>query len=233
MQSAGEYGQWYYLIYLLPGGVAMLLLLLSSVGGGGRHHRVGGGHSRMGGGARHGGPRHGGLRHGPKHAKGTGAKSSQAASPTQQMLAFFGVGRVPGPFVWGSFLLGWGLFGFWGTRLWEESLRTPILFALPSLVTAIVGGLGVAKMTAEAGARLLPQDESRAVSTIDLCGQTGTVAFPVDDSHGRINVYDVFGTLHTPSARVAAGQTPIGRGCRVLVTDYDAPHDLVIVEELP
>ena len=35
-----DYGQWYYLIYLIPGGAAVLTLILSVLGGG-RHHRAG------------------------------------------------------------------------------------------------------------------------------------------------------------------------------------------------
>lgn len=228
MGGPSEFGQWYYLIYLLPGGVAMLLLLLSAAGGGGRHHRAATGHHghRMGGGHRHGGPKH----HSPK---GAGARAGGSPNLAQQMLAFFGVGRVPGPFVWGSFLLGWGLFGFWGTRLWESALDRPGMFFFPALVTALAGALAMAKLTGELGARLLPKTESFALSTIDLCGQTGTVAFPVDEQRGRVNVYDAFGTLHAPSARVAPGQALIARGRRILVTDYDAARDMIIVEELP
>lgn len=144
--GSGEYGQWYYLIYLLPGGVAMLLLLLSAAGGGGRHHRAAAGH-RVGGGHRHGGPKH-------QPPKGAGAKAAGAPNMAQQIVAYFGVGRVPGPFVWGSFLLGWGPFGFWGTRLWQDALDRPGLSVIPSFVTALAGALGMAKLTGELGARL-------------------------------------------------------------------------------
>jgi hypothetical protein len=224
-----ELGQWYYLIYLLPGGVALLLLLLSSLSGGGRHHRVAGGHGRHLGGGRAGG--RSGVRH--HAARGTRGKEGTGANVAQQILTYFGVGRLPGPFVWGSALLGWGFFGFWGTRLWEASLHHPALFVLPALVTALVGSLAVTKLTAEVGGRLMPQTESYAISAVDLCGQTGTVAYPIDALRGRVNVYDAYGTLHTPSARTAPGGAMIGRGAKIIVTDYDAAHDQVIVEELP
>ena len=225
----GDYGQWYYLIYLLPGGVALLLLILSSLSGGGRHHR---GAARHGG--RHATSPHGGGRGNVKHhgAKGARGKDTSGPSVAQQILAFFGVGRLPGPFVWGSALLGWGLFGFWGTRLWGASLHTPSLFVLPALVTAIAGTLVVMKFTAEVGGRLMPQTESYAVSAVDLCGQSGTVGYPVDEKRGRVNVYDAYGTLHTPSARTAPGGVLIGRGKKVVVVDYDAVQDCVIVEEV-
>lgn len=234
MQTPDEYGQWYYLMYLLPGGIALLLLLLSSLGGGGRHHRGVAGH----GGSRHmvhsPGSHRGGAHSGPKHhsARATAGKGSSTPSAMQQMLAFFGVGRLPLPFIWGSVLLGWGLFGFWGTRLWEAALHHPPLFILPSLVTAIVGALATARVTSALGARLLPQEASSALSTVDLCGRTGAVTYPVDEVRGRVHVYDDYGTLHDVQACVAPGQPPVGRGRQVLVTDYDAAQDRVIVEEM-
>jgi len=58
-------------------------------------------------------------------------------------------------------------------------------------------------------------------------------AYTVDEAHGRVHVYDAHGTLHDVSARLAPGQPPIGRGRQILVTDYDAAHGFVVVEELP
>lgn len=239
MNSPSELGQWYYLMYLLPGGLAMLLLLLSSVSGGGRHHHHPGAashahHAGMGGHAHRvvGGHRHGGPKHpAPKAAGARGGGGTP--NPAQQVLAFFRVGRVPGLFLWGSFLLGWGLFGFWGTRLWEAALHRLALFALPSLVTALAGALAVAKVTGEMGARLLPDDVSLATDTIDLCGSVGTVAFPIDQTRGRVHVYDAHGTLHDVRAVILPGQETIARGRRILVADYDEAHGLLIVEELP
>jgi hypothetical protein len=59
------------------------------------------------------------------------------------------------------------------------------------------------------------------------------VVYPVDEAHGRAHVYDAFGTLHDVSARSAPGQPAVERGRTVLVTDYDAEHGTIIVEELP
>lgn len=228
--NAGDYMKWYYLIYLLPGGTALLVLLLSALSGG-RHHRSGGGH-HSGGGHRHGGRplpahRHAGPKHaGPKHA------APSRPSVAEQALAFFGAGRVPGPFLWGSVLMGWGLFGFWATRFFEPALHVPALFVLPTMGCAVVGALGTAKFAAETGARLLPREESFAMETVELCGLTGTVAFPVDAMRGRVHVYDTHGTLHDVSARVTPGYPPILRGRRVLVSDFDAAHGFVVVEEI-
>jgi len=214
--NLADLGQWFYLLYLLPGGTALALLLLSAVGGG--MHR---GH-------------HGGIRHGAVNnhsvVRHGGAKHQASVSKAPGLGAWFGLGRVPGPLVWGSALLGWGVFGFWGTQFWQGVLHLPGLFVLPALGTALVGAIVTEKGTVEVVARLLPGDESFAVSAVDLCGLTGTVVFPVDALRGRVHVYDVHGSLHDVSARTAPGRESIARGQSVLVADYDAARDQLIVE---
>jgi len=243
MLHPSEYAQWYYLIYLLPGGIALLLLLLSVLGGGMHHHHVGAGHGPHGLG-HHGAGNHAPTAHGhsaqahghPAQAHGQShgqARGSGAAGRTPPSLtAFFGLGRVPAPLVWGSALLGWGLFGFWGTQFWEQHLHLATAFALPALATALAGALMTEKATVEAASRLLPRDESYATSAVELCGLTGTVVFATDDARGRVHIYDAHGTLHDVSARSAPGQGKIARGHRALVTDYDAMRGQVIVEEV-
>lgn len=234
MVNPSEWAQWYYLIYLLPGGVALLLLLLSALGGGMRHgHHAGAGHHSLGQG-HHGAGHvaHGhtpAAAHGPKHSA---PRTAASGSRTLPLLAFFGLGRVPAPLVWGSALLGWGVFGFWGTQFWQGLLHVPAAFALPALGTALVGALATEKVTTEAAARLLPRDELYATSAVELCGLTGTVAYPTDATRGRVTVYDAHGTLHDMSARTAPGMPPIARGRTALVVDYDAVKDEVIVEEV-
>ena len=227
MAGLTEFVQWYYLIYLLPGGTALLLLLLSVLGGGMHHGHPGGSIHGHPGGVSHGHP--GGVSHGAGH----GAHPSTPMNRTPFLPAFFGLGRVPAPLVWGSALLGWGLFGFWGTQFWQSFLHFPAAFVLPALATALAGAFVTEKVTVETASRFLPGDESYAVSAVELCGLTGTAAFPVDTVRGRIHVYDTHGSLHDLSARAAPGQGTIARGRPVLVVDYDAARDQMIVEEAP
>lgn len=235
--NLSEFGQWYYLIYLLPGGVALLLLLLSALGGGMHHHHVGMGHGQHGFGHHNAAPH---ARAAPGHAAHPAAghqtqnqaRNSGSSGRSPLLLTFFGLGRVPAPIVWGSALLGWGLFGFWGTQFWQAHLHSPAAFALPAFITALAGALVTEKVTVDTAARLLPQDESYATSAVELCGLIGTIVFPTDDAHGRVHIYDVHGTLHDLSARGAPGRGKIARGRKALVTDYDATRDQVIVEEV-
>ena len=228
MVHPGELAQWYYLIYLVPGGVALFLLLATALGGGVRHGHGGASHGSHGVG--HNAVGH----HTPAHPASTHAQTAPRAGSEVRspgLLAFFGLGRVPAPLVWGSTLLGWGLFGFWGTQFWQSLPHFSVSFVLPALATALAGAFVTEKVTVETAARLLPHDETYATSAVDLCGQTGTVAFPVDALRGRANVYDAHGSLHDMSARTAPGQAAIARGRKVLVMDYDAAKDQLIVEE--
>ena len=222
MPDLSEYAAWYYLLYLLPGGTALVLLLLSALGGmrhGTGHHATG--HHVTG---HHAAGQPPAIKH-TTLRQGTGP-----AYRAPFLTAFFGLERVPVTLVWGSALLGWGIFGFWGTQLWQSFLHFPAAFVLPALATALAGALVTEKVTVEAVSRFLPGDETFAVSAVDLCGLTGEVVFPVDTGRGRVHVYDVHGTLHEMSARTAAGQGTVARGQSVLVVDYDAGQDQLIVE---
>jgi membrane protein implicated in regulation of membrane protease activity len=136
------------------------------------------------------------------------------------------------PRAWGSLLLGWGLCGYWAVRLLQPALHVPAFFAPPAVGVAALGALGAAALTAQVWARLLPPEESFVTGTVELCGLTGEVTYPVDAARGRVHVYDTHGTLHDVSAIVAPGHPPVARGCRVLVTDYDAARGCVVVEEV-
>jgi hypothetical protein len=257
--SPTEYSQWYYLIYLIPGGCALLVLALSALMSAGHDDSSGnaghGGHDMSDASdvsdvsdasdtasshelavghhdsldvnlGDHGAGAHG--QHHAGHSDGDGDHHSLA----HRMLTAAGVGRVPLPFVWGSGLLGWGLFGFWGTQFLQGHLHAPGLFVGPSLAVALAGAVLTNKAITTVAAKVLPRDESYATSTVDLCGQIGTVVFEVSGTRGRVHVYDAHGTLHDARARIAGGGAPIPRGRKVLVSDYDPSADLVVVEEI-
>ena len=79
------------------------------------------------------------------------------------------------------------------------------------------------------GARMLPETESFAVTSVELFGCHGNVVYPVDTKHGRVHVYDSHGTLHEKEARTTAGSIPRGRS--VIVLDFDEETNRLIVEE--
>jgi len=255
-----EFGEWYYLIYLIPGGSALFILLSSVLGG---HHRFGG-HSHVGvhGHAGSAGPaiaaghahpalhgahtgvatphqtghavQHGHAQDGDRNGKNTGNDatfSHEHPSMPGVLETFFGIGKVPITMVWGSLCLGWGLFGLYGTEFWSNVTHTPFLFVPLGAVAGVLGAVATGRFTAILGARMMPDTESFAVSSVELFGCHGTVVYAVDTEHGRVHVYDAFGTLHDKEARSRSGAIP--RGHSVVVLDFDDETDRLIVEEAP
>jgi membrane protein implicated in regulation of membrane protease activity len=250
-----EWLQWYYLIYLLPAGVAVLVLLSSGLGG---HH--GGLRGSHGGlrlhfphlGGHHGGPSHtvhGGVAHpvghghaghshpgqahtGHSHAGHLPRSAAPAPPVGRQLLGFFGIGRAPLTIVLGSLMIGWGVFGLAATETLRSLLRLPALFVLPAMGIAAGGALVTAKLFAELSARLMPQDETYALTREGLLGLTGKVVYPVSETGGRIHIYDQYHTLHVAAARLAPGAPPLERGTEVVVASADPDNRYLIVEPL-
>jgi len=267
-----EFGEWYYLIYLIPGGAALFILLSSVLGG---HHRLGG-HAHVGAhhaslpghvavhaalpqishGGAHAALPQAGHSHGVQaahspashtHAAHNGnAQGEQKSSRDQAndatythehpkvpatLGSFFGIGRVPITMVWGSLFLGWGMFGIYGTAFWSGAAHTPFLFVPFGALSGLIGAVLAGRFTAVLGARMLPETESFAVTSVELFGCRGNVVYPVDSKHGRVHVYDAHGTLHEKEARTTGGTIPRGRS--VIVLDFDEEADRLIVEEAP
>jgi len=250
--------QWHYLIFLLPLGMALLLLLLSSLRlghhSGHGAHAVTHGHAAVHGHAAPHGTHATGAPAGPSHAHGAagahaqphgaaarpGGHSHPTANGTKEnlltpaglLLGLLGFGRAPAPMVLEAFCIAWGQCGFWAN---EFLLRTPtpsLLQMLPSLGIALAGGIVGSRLAAELLSRVLPKEESCAVSQQELFGLTGSVAFPISEEGGRIHIYDSFGTLHDEVCRVSPGHPPIEKGHRAIVVDMDTQGRL-IVEEIP
>lgn len=254
---AGEWLHWYYLIFLLPAGTAVLVLLMTGLGGSHGHHSHGahgglhwhahGGHAHTAHGhgpglgrapwyGRHGASGHGqatphAVGHGPA-ARGAHSAAGHEPGAAQQLLGFFGVGRAPITIVVGSLLLGWGFCGVVALELLRPLLGAPALFLGPSLLAAGAGGLLCAKLFGELAARVMPEDESYAITREGLLGLTGKVIYEVTEGGGRVHIFDQFRTLHVASARVAAGEPPLAKGADVIVAAMDPGGRFVVVEPL-
>jgi hypothetical protein len=237
---------WHYMIFLLPMGLAALFLLLSSLrigrpGHRGHHgpritsagrHSNGGQHRAHGtSGSAH--PRgHHGLKVG-RHNSGPKPSGNKtlSATPMTLVLSLIGADRAPLPLAIEMYCLSWGIVGFWANRLLLPADSVPSLLSmLPSLTMALVGGIAGARIGSELAFRLMPRDETTAISRHALYGLTGTVVFPATETAGRIHVYDEFGSLHDESCRIANGHTAIAKGRRAIIVDMDNTGRLIVEE---
>lgn len=233
---SSEWLEWYYLIYLLPAAVAIFVLLMSGLAGHDGGHTDGGAdmhmdahfhadplHAHFGDAHAHAHLGHDAGHHGDVHADGDGPGA------LYRLLGFFGVGRAPLTIVVGSLMIGWGLCGLAATAVLREMFPGNLSFIPFAGVAAGFGALFTAKVFGELTARLMPGDESFAVSRNELVGLTGTVIYPVSDELGRIHVWDRNRTLHAESSRLADPGPPIERGTAVLITAMDPSGRYLLV----
>lgn len=169
--------------------------------------------------------------------KGSGRAPDQEggagiATGYDTILAITGFDRAPVPILIETFFLIWGFCGYVGTRLLVHVQEPSLLRMAPVIAIAAIGGLFGARAAAEIVGRMMPPEETLAVSHNGLFGATGLIAFAVSETAGRIHIYDEFGTLHDENCRVAAGHLDIPRGRTAMVIDMNA-QGVLIVEEVP
>ncbi len=230
------------LVFLAPFAAGLLLALLSLAGGShGSHGHAAHGHGGHSGGGHSGGAQaahaHAAPAHAGAHPAQAGSSQSAQRGPVRApirdatsssgsrgslFLTVTGLDQAPLPLLLWTFLIGWGFAGFWVRYL----LHATVDAALP---VAGIGGLLIARAAAALASRLIPPDTTSAMSREQLLGSTGHVVYPVSNAAGRVHVYDQFGTLHEETCRLETGETPIEKGCEVLLIDYDDRRRLFLV----
>jgi len=114
-----------------------------------------------------------------------------------QLLSWFNFGRLPALVVLLLLTTSFGLLGFAG----QEALRRTLGFALEPWVASIPAAIGAAFVTRHAGralARIIPKEETDAVSTKAFIGRVATV-FRGEASAGRpaeAKLTDIHGKTH-------------------------------------
>lgn len=97
-------------------------------------------------------------------------------------------------------------------------------------VAAAAGSIPVIRVTSRALSRIIPRDESYAVSDSDFVGKVAEVSVgPLDQGlPGRVRLKDVFGNWHTVAARAGPGSDALPVGASVLLVDRDAKGFIAI-----
>lgn len=128
-------------------------------------------------------------------------------------------------------ILALGVFSIAGFLLQgvAHTVGTTVPVAIAALVAA-VASVPVIRSTSRTLARIIPRDETYAVSDADFVGKVAQVAVgPLDQGlPGKVRLKDVFGNWHTLTARASADSTPLPVGASVLLVDRDAKSFIAI-----
>src|ERR1700710_301967 len=128
-------------------------------------------------------------------------------------------------------ILALGVFSIEGFLLQgvAHMIGTAVPVAIAALVAA-AGSIPVIRTTSRGLSRILPRDETYAVSESDFVGKVAVVSIgPLDQGlPGRVRLKDVFGNWHTVAARADPASQALPVGARVLLVDRDARSFIAI-----
>jgi Protein of unknown function (DUF1449) len=138
------------------------------------------------------------------------------------LLLWINAGRLPLLIL---IILAFGVFSIQGFLL--QGIAHVIGTALPVWIAALIaiaGSIPVIRTTSRGIARIIPRDETYAVSDADFVGKVAMVSVgPLDQGlPGRVRLKDVFGNWHTVSARASPDSPALAVGSSVLLVDRDA-----------
>ena len=144
------------------------------------------------------------------------------------LLLWINAGRLPLLIL---LVLAFGVFSIEGFLLQgvAHMVGTAVPVAIATLVAA-AGSIPVIRTTSRGIARIIPRDETYAVSDDDFVGKIAMVSVgPLDQGlPGRVRLKDVFGNWHTVSARASRDSPALAVGASVLLVDRDAKSFIAI-----
>jgi hypothetical protein len=144
------------------------------------------------------------------------------------LLLWINAGRLPLLIL---IILAFGVFSIEGFLLQgiAHTLGTAIPVSIAALA-AVAGSIPVIRITSRGIARIIPRDETYAVSDADFVGKVAMVSVgPLDQGlPGRVRLKDVFGNWHIVSARASRDSPALAVGTMVLLVDRDARSFIAI-----
>lgn len=129
------------------------------------------------------------------------------------MLNILGIGRVPLSIVIMSMGFLWGFTGYACNQLSQNVTLSLVIAGIAALFGTSLISFSVGK--------LIPKTQSFSMTNQQLVGQTGLVLDEVTAISGTVRVKDVHGTLLDLPARVRNGESNIGKGTKIALTQYD------------
>jgi hypothetical protein len=138
------------------------------------------------------------------------------------LLAWLGVGRIPLLVLLVVFLTFFGLLGLTVQQLAESLAGAPLALWI-AVPAAAVAALPLTGLGSRALARILPRDETTAVSLDSLVGKRGSITIGTArrGSPAQARVRDVHGQVHYVMVEPQNEDHPIGQGEAVLLIRRD------------
>jgi hypothetical protein len=161
------------------------------------------------------------------------ADGGDAGGGFQEVLSFFGVGRVPFMVVWGSLFIFAGFTGIFFNRIAFVRLdgRYPGWLFVVSLLVALAVGLIFTRAAARLAGKLVDTGGRGSARKHELVGALGVVASAhIDDGFGEIRVQDRARNEMLVHARLRAGVPRLTRGAQVVLVDFEERRELFLVE---
>jgi hypothetical protein len=128
-------------------------------------------------------------------------------------------------------ILALGVFSIEGFLLQgvAHMVGTAVPIAIAALAAA-AGSIPVIRTTSRGLSRIIPRDETYAVSESDFVGKVAVVSIgPLDQGlPGRVRLKDVFGNWHSVAARASPDSEALAVGASVLLVDRDAKSFIAI-----
>jgi hypothetical protein len=146
-----------------------------------------------------------------------------------EVLAFFGVGRVPFMVVWVTLFLFGGFSGIFLNRVvfvWSQGQYALWHFILVAFVSLVVA-LAAVRVFSRVAARFVDTGGRGAAAKHELAGRMGVVASPVVDARfGEIRVVDAHGNEQIVHGRMQDGEASLQRDAKVVLVEFDPKTEL-------
>ena len=144
--------------------------------------------------------------------------------PLSQSLSWLSFGRLPALVVLILISASFGLIGFAG----QEALRRTIGFALDPWIASVPAAIGAAFVTRHAGlalARIMPKEETDAVSTKAFVGRVATVfrGVAATGHPAEAKLTDIYGKTHYVLIEPNEGEASMPEGSEVVIISQSGP----------
>ncbi len=142
----------------------------------------------------------------------------QTPNALSRLLGWLRVGQVPLLMLLVIFLTGFGLIGLGLQSVWHNATGTLLPGAMAS-APALLLALPVVRMLGGALGRIMPKDETDAVSEESLLGRIATITLGTarQGTAAEAKVRDVHGRTHYVMVEPDAGESPLPAGTEVLL----------------